>query len=232
MITLRKSEDRGKLDREWLKAYYSFTFNTYHDPAHMGFGPLRVINEDRFGPGRGFGMHPHEDMEIITYVRSGVLGHEDNTGGKGVLRPGDIQRMSAGSGVMHSEFNPSETDVLHLFQIWIEPNVMGATPRYGEAHFDDADKQGKLLLIVSGDGRDSSMAIYQDASIYAGILGAGDKLTHKIAPSRRVYVQVVEGDITIGGQHVTTGDAVKIEGEAEVVLENATKAEVLLFDLP
>jgi quercetin 2,3-dioxygenase len=232
MVTLRKSEERGQLNREWLKAYYSFTFNTYFDPNHMGFGPLRVINEDRFGPGRGFGMHPHENMEIITYVRGGMLGHEDNTGGKGVLRPGDIQRMSAGSGVMHSEFNPSETETLHLFQIWIEPNVQGAPPRYGEAHFDDADKQGKLLLIVSGDGRDGSMPIYQDADIFAGILGRGDTLTHTIAPGRRVYIQVVEGNITIAGAQVTTGDAVKIEDETHVVLENATKAEVLLFDLP
>jgi hypothetical protein len=232
MITLRKSDERGRFQRGWLDARYSFSFNTYYSPDAMGFGPLRVINEDRFGAGGGFGMHPHEDMEIITYVRAGSLAHQDSTGGVGLLKPGDIQRMSAGSGVEHSEFNPSQTETLHLFQIWIEPNAYGMPPRYDEAHFEDADKQGRLLLLASETGRDGSMPIYQNADLFAGILGTGDTLTHTLAPNRRAYLHVVEGDITVNGHRLTTGDALKAEGESSLTLADATHAEVLLFDLP
>lgn len=231
MITLRRSEERGHAQRAWLDAYHSFSFNTYYDPKQMGFGPLRVINEDRFGPGRGFGMHPHEDMEIITYVRSGVLGHQDSTGGQGVLKPGDVQRMSAGRGVQHSEFNASESEVLHLFQIWIEPNVLGVEPRYGEQHFSDADKRGKWLLIASGDGREGSMHIYQDADLYASILLADQPQTHALKPGRLAYLHVVEGTVTVNGHILNTGDAIKVVDEAELVLSTETGAEVLLFDL-
>jgi quercetin 2,3-dioxygenase len=231
-MTIRRSQERGHANRGWLDAYHSFSFNTYYDPTNMGFGPLRVINEDKFGPGRGFGMHPHEDMEIITYVLSGELAHEDNTGGKGILRPGDIQRMSAGTGVFHSEANASSTEWLHLFQIWIEPSVLKATPRYEDRHIPVSAKQGQWATLVSGTGRDGAMHIHQDAEILTTLLEPGETREHALAPNRRAYVHVVSGEVTLGEAVLQSGDAARLEGENLLTLTAQTASEVLLFDLP
>lgn len=232
MMTIRRSNERGHADRGWLEAYHSFSFNTYYDPTNMGFGPLRVINEDKFGPGRGFGMHPHEDMEIITYVLSGALVHEDNTGGKGVLKPGDIQRMSAGTGVFHSEANASPTEWLHLFQIWIEPSVLGAVPRYGESHLSESEKRDKWAVVVSGTGRDGAMQIHQDAELLTTILEPGESREHTLEAGRRAYVHIVSGEVSVNGQVLSTGDAGKLEHESQITLLASAPSEVLLFDLP
>lgn len=232
MLTIRRSAERGYADRGWLKAYHSFSFASYYDPTNLGFGPLRVINEDRFGPGRGFGMHPHENMEIITYVLSGALAHEDDTGGKGVLKPGDIQRMSAGTGVFHSEYNASPTEWLHLFQIWIEPNVLEAAPRYEERSLTDDDKRGKWAVLVSGTGRDGAMHIHQDAELLATLLEPGETRSHSLAAGRRTYVHVVQGEVSVNGEVLQTGDAARLEDESAVTLVASTASEVLLFDLP
>jgi len=232
MITLRPSAERGHANRGWLDAYHSFSFNTYYDPKHMGFGPLRVINEDRFGPSRGFGMHPHENMEIVTYVLSGALAHQDSTGGQGVLKPGDLQRMSAGTGVMHSEFNASPTEWLHLFQIWIEPSVLGATPRYEDRHIPESEKRGKWAVLVSGTGREGALHIHQDAEILATLLEPQESRTHTLAPGRRAYVHVVQGEATLNGRTLTTGDAALVTEETELTLFAHTVSEVFLFDLP
>ncbi len=232
MMTIRRSNERGHASRGWLDAYHSFSFNTYYDPTNMGFGPLRVINEDKFGPARGFGMHPHENMEIITYVLSGSLAHEDNTGGKGVLKPGDIQRMSAGTGVFHSEYNASESEWLHLFHIWIEPSVLGATPRYGESHIPESEKRGKWAVVVSETGREGSMPIYQDAELLTTLLEPGESREHALAANRRAYVHVVSGEVTLNGQVLATGDAAKLEQESVVIIQASAASEVLLFDLP
>jgi quercetin 2,3-dioxygenase len=232
MLTIRRSHERGHANRGWLDAYHSFSFNTYYDPTNMGFGPLRVINEDKFGPGRGFGMHPHENMEIVTYVLAGFLAHEDNTGGKGVLKPGDIQRMSAGTGVFHSEANASPTEWLHLFQIWIEPNVLGATPRYGESHLPESAKRGKWAVVVSGTGRDGAMHIYQDAELLTTLLEPGEERGHTLAAGRRAYVHIVTGEVRVNGEVLKTGDAARIEDETELTLVASAASEVLLFDLP
>ena len=232
MLTIRRSNERGHANRGWLDAYHSFSFNTYHDPTNMGFGPLRVINEDKFGPSRGFGMHPHENMEIITYVLSGSLAHEDNTGGKGILRPGDIQRMSAGTGVFHSEANASDTEWLHLFQIWIEPNILGAAPRYGESHIPESAKRGKWAVVASGTGREGAMEIYQDAELLTTLLEPGESREHTLATGRLGYVHIVAGEVTVNGQLLATGDAAKLEQETLVSLQAHAASEVLLFDLP
>jgi quercetin 2,3-dioxygenase len=233
MLTIRRSEDRGHAQRGWLDAYHSFSFNTYYDPKFMNFGPLRVINEDRFGATHGFGMHPHENMEIVTYVRSGLLAHEDSTGAKGVLRPGDVQRMSAGRGVTHSEFNASETETLHLFQIWIEPKAehLGATPRYGEVHFSDAEKTNQWRLIASESGRDGSLPIYQDVDLYATILPAGQGQTHALTSGRSAYLHVVAGELSVNNVALKTGDALMVENEAMLLCESTETTELLLFDL-
>lgn len=232
MITLRRSNERGHANHGWLDSYHSFSFASYQDPHHMGFGPLRVINEDRVAPGQGFGTHGHRDMEIISYVLSGALEHKDNMGNGSVLRPGYVQRMSAGKGVMHSEFNPSPDDLVHFLQIWIEPNVTGIQPGYEETQFSDVEKRGKLRLIASPDGRDGSVKIHQDASVYASLLDAGAKVSHALAAGRQAYVHVVRGSISANGEALTTGDAAKIDGENSIELFDAKDAEVLLFDLP
>jgi quercetin 2,3-dioxygenase len=232
MITLRRSAERGHADHGWLNSYHSFSFAGYQDPNHMGFGPLRVINEDRVAPGQGFGTHGHRDMEIISYVLSGALAHKDNMGNGSVLRPGYVQRMSAGKGVMHSEFNHSPNDLVHFLQIWIEPNVTGIAPGYEETQFDDESKRGKLRLIASPDGRDGSVTIHQDAYVYASLLDGADQVSHALAHGRDVYVHVVRGDLKVNGQALTTGDAAKLSGETLVELAQAKDAEILLFDLP
>ncbi|MEH6434530.1 pirin family protein [Massilia sp. DD77] len=232
MLDVRKSNDRGAASFGWLKSRHTFSFGHYHDPKHMGFGPLRVINEDHVQPGRGFDSHGHRDMEIISYVLDGALEHKDSMGNGSVLRYGDVQRMSAGSGVVHSEYNHSKTEGVHFLQIWIEPNTVGEAPGYEEKHFDAASKTGRLRLIASNDGRDGSVSMRQDASIYASILNGGDAVSHRLAPGRQAYVHVVRGRVTINGVGLAGGDALKVTGEDLVSLDQAEAAEVLVFDLP
>jgi len=232
MITLRKSGERGHADHGWLRSFHSFSFADYQDPNQMGFGALRVINEDRVQPGTGFGTHGHRDMEIISYVLDGALEHKDNMGNGSVIRPGDVQRMSAGRGVMHSEFNPSDRDVVHFLQIWIEPGVRGVNPSYEERRFDANAKRGTLRLIASPDGREGSVTINQDALLFAALLDGAERATHRLAAGRRAYVHVARGGVTVNGQSLEAGDALKATDTAEVVLEAGKQAEVLLFDLP
>jgi quercetin 2,3-dioxygenase len=231
MITLRKATERGHANRGWLDSYHSFSFADYHDPQQMGFGSLRVINEDVVQPGKGFGTHGHRDMEIITYILAGALGHKDSMGNGSVIRPGDVQRMSAGKGVLHSEFNPSQSELVHLLQIWIEPNVIGIEPGYEEKHFDAASKRGRLRLIASSDGRDGSVLIHQDAAVYAALIDGGERVTHQLAPQRKAYVHVARGRVSVNGAGLGAGDALKAGGESALVLERGDNAEILLFDL-
>ena len=231
MITLRRSTDRGYADHGWLNSYHSFSFAGYHDPAHMGFGPLRVINDDRIQPDTGFGTHGHRDMEIISYVLEGELAHKDNLGNGSVIRPGDVQRMSAGTGVQHSEYNHAKAPT-HFLQIWIEPDVQGIAPGYEEKHFSPADKRGQLKLVASPDGADGSVKVHQDAKIYAGLFDGTEAAQFALATNRKVYVHVARGSIEINGEKLSPGDAAKISGEVAVALANGAAAEVLLFDLP
>jgi redox-sensitive bicupin YhaK (pirin superfamily) len=231
MLEIRKSDDRGLADHGWLRSFHSFSFADYHDPEHMGFGDLRVINEDRIQPGTGFGTHGHRDMEIISYVLEGALAHKDNMGNGSTIVPGDVQRMSAGKGVLHSEFNQAKDGVTHFLQIWIEPGVKGIAPSYEQKHFDAASKRGKLKLVGSPDGREGSVTIHQDAFLYAGLLDGADRATHALKAGRRAYVHVARGRVTANGQALDAGDALKVADAAELVLEKAKDAEVLLFDL-
>ncbi len=232
MLNVRKSNERGAASFGWLKSRHTFSFGHYYDPKHMGFGPLRVINEDNVAPGRGFDSHGHRDMEIISYVLDGALEHKDSMGNGSVLRYGDVQRMSAGSGVVHSEYNHSKTEGVHFLQIWIEPNTTGEAPGYEEKHFDAASKTGRLRLIASSDGREGSVSMRQDASIYATILNGDDALTHQLAAGRQAYVHVIRGSVTVNGVALSGGDALKVTEETQVTLEKAEAAEVLVFDLP
>ena len=232
MLQIRHSEERGAANHGWLNSHHSFSFGSYHDPKHMGFGPLLVINEDRVTPGQGFGTHGHRDMEIISYVLDGALEHKDSMGTGSVLHYGDVQRMSAGSGVRHSEFNHSQTDGLHFLQIWIQPNVTGIAPSYEEKHFAPESKQGKLRLVASSDGRQGSVLIHQNASIYASIMQEGDALEHALDEGRTAYVHLIRGSLVVNGTPLKAGDALKLTQEAKVTLANAEDAEVLLFDLP
>ena len=231
MIALRSSGERGHANHGWLDSYHSFSFADYYDPQHMGYASLRVINEDYVQPGKGFGTHGHRDMVIITYILEGALEHKDSMGNGSVIRPDDVQRMSAGTGVQHSEFNPSPGEVVHLLQIWIEPNVSGIKPGYEEKHFDAASKRGRLRLIASRDGRDGSVTIHQDASVYAGLIDGSERASHGLASGRKAYVHVARGKITVSGHALAAGDALKADGESTLVLEHGTQAEVLLFDL-
>jgi hypothetical protein len=232
MLQVRKGNERGAADFGWLQSNHSFSFGHYHDPQHTGFGPLIVINEDRVQPEAGFGTHGHQNMEIISYVLSGALEHKDSMGNGSVLRYGDVQRMSAGTGVRHSEYNPSQSERVHFLQIWIEPNVQNIVPSYEEKHFDTQSKIGQLRLIVSPDGRDGSVSVHQDAAIYASILNEGDEVKYELASGRRAYVHVVRGRVTANGVTLTSGDALKVSDESLVTLSQAEAAEVLLFDLP
>ncbi|HZH57015.1 pirin family protein [Yanghanlia caeni] len=232
MLEIRRSDERGVAEHGWLSSRHSFSFAHYYDPEHMGFGPLRVINEDRVLPGRGFGMHGHSDMEIISYVLSGALEHKDSMGNGSVLRYGDVQRMSAGTGVMHSEFNPSSTEPVHFLQIWIMPDTRGVAPSYEEKHFDTASKTGQWRLIASPDGRDGSVRIHQNAHVHAAILGESDALGYEIADGRGVYLHVARGSVTVNGTALNAGDAVKLVQAPRIEVANAADAEVLLFDLP
>jgi len=230
MIEIRKSEERGQADHGWLRSYHSFSFADYHDAEHMGFGHLRVINEDRIQPGTGFGTHGHRDMEIISYVLEGELAHKDSMGNGSTIVPGDVQRMSAGKGVLHSEFNHAQ-DVTHFLQIWIEPRVTGIPPSYEQKHFDAASKRGRLRLVASPDGRDGSVTIHQDAFVYAALLDGADRATHKLRPGRRAYLHVARGKLTANGQPLETGDALKATNAPEITLEKGERAEALLLDL-
>jgi len=230
MIEIRKSEERSLADHGWLRSYHTFSFADYYDPENMGFGHLRVINEDRIQPGTGFGTHGHRDMEIISYVLEGALAHEDNMGNGSTIVPGDVQRMSAGKGVLHSEFNHAQ-GVTHFLQIWIEPNVTAIPPSYEQKHFDAASKKGRLCLVASPDGREGSVTIHQDAYLYAVLLDGADRAVHNLQPGRRAYLHVARGKLTANGQPLEAGDALKAVDAAEIVLEKGKDAEVLLFDL-
>jgi len=231
MIALRKAGERGYADHGWLRSFHSFSFADYYDAAHMGFGDLRVINEDRVQPGMGFGTHGHRDMEIISYVLEGALEHKDSMGNGSVIRPGDVQRMSAGKGVTHSEYNPSKAELVHFLQIWIEPDVTGIRPSYEEKHFDASSKRGRLRLVASPDGREGSVTIHQDACLYAALIDGAEKITHPLASGRRAYVHVALGSLTVDGQPLVAGDALKIEKRTEIIFEKGDQCEVLLFDL-
>jgi redox-sensitive bicupin YhaK (pirin superfamily) len=232
MLTLRRSGERGYADHGWLKSFHSFSFAEYHDPHHMGFGPLRVINEDRVAPGMGFGTHGHRDMEIISYVLEGELAHKDSMGNGSVIRPGDVQRMSAGRGVMHSEFNHASAQTTHFLQIWILPDVTGIAPSYEEKRFGAADKRGRLCLIASPDGAEGSVRIHQDARLYAGLFDGAETGTLGLAPGRRAYVHVARGRVEVNGESLSAGDAAKIMDASRVELGRGENAEVLVFDLP
>ena len=232
MLQIRKSEARGAANHGWLDSKHSFSFGNYHDPDHVGFGPLLVINEDRVQGSQGFGTHGHRDMEIISYVLSGALEHKDSMGTGSVLHYGDVQRMSAGTGVRHSEFNHNADEKVHFLQIWIQPNQVGIPPSYEEKNFTVESKLGTLRLIASSDGREGSVLIHQDASIFATILRSGDAVEHKLAAGRIAYVHVIRGDVTVNGTALKGGDALKLTAEELVTLGNATDAEVLVFDLP
>ena len=232
MIEIRRGVDRGYTDHGWLQSFHSFSFAGYRDPRHMGFGPLRVINEDRVAPGAGFGTHGHRDMEIVSYVLEGALAHRDSMGNGSVIRPGDVQRMSAGRGVMHSEFNHEQTGRTRFLQIWIEPAALGIDPGYEEKRFDPAQKRGRFALIASADGREGSVRIHQDACLFAGLFDGDEAASIALAPGRRGYAHVVDGTVTINGCPLVGGDALKLTGEPRVEVSAANGAEVLVFDLP
>ena len=232
MIQLRPSNARGKADHGWLRGFHSFSFADYYDPAEMGWGPLRVINEDFIQPGTGFGEHGHRDMEIVTYLLEGPLQHKDNMNNGTVFRRPEVQRMSAGRGVLHSEFNASDKELVHLLQIWIEPDVRGIPPEYEQKAFPDQEKRGRLCLIASPDGADGSLTIHQNARLYASLLLTGETVTHVLAPGRRGYLHVVGGEITLNGERLVGGDGAKISDETALAIAATTDAEMLLFDLP
>lgn len=230
-LAVRKAEDRGRANFGWLDSKHSFSFGHYYDPEHMGFGPLRVINDDRVAPGGGFPTHPHSDMEIISYVLQGALEHKDSLGTGSVIRPGDVQRMSAGTGVRHSEYNASKSEPVHFLQIWIIPEKEGLKPSYEQKTFADSDKRGRLLLIASRDGREGSVVVHQDVDLYATLLEKGDAITHDIAPQRGGWVQVARGSIVLNGEPLKEGDGVAITTSGLLSLEGVADAEVLLFDM-
>ncbi len=232
MNEVRRSQERGFADHGWLKSYHTFSFADYYDPKHVEFGPLRVINEDRVQAGAGFGTHGHRDMEIISYVLSGELAHKDSMGNGSTIRPGDVQRMSAGSGVRHSEFNPSPTEGTHFLQIWIQPNQTNIAPSYEEKRFAAAEKRGRLRLIVSPDRAQGSLLIHQDARLYAGLFDGAETADLTVETGRRLYVQVARGAIEANGVALSAGDALQISRGSQLRLQHGKEAEVLVFDLP
>lgn len=231
MLTIRRSAERGHANHGWLDSFHTFSFANYYDPGHMGFGALRVINDDRIAAGRGFGTHGHRDMEIITYVLDGAIAHKDSMGSGSTIQPGNVQRMSAGRGVMHSEFNPRADQETHLLQIWIEPDVTGIAPEYEEKAFSDEQKRGRLQALVSGDGIDGSMKIHQNVRLYAGLFDGDESATLDLAPGRRAWVHVARGSVVANGIELAAGDAVAITDETRVALSGGKDAEVLVFDL-
>ncbi len=232
MIERRAAAERGHATHGWLDSHHSFSFADYHDPKHMGYGPLRVINEDRVEPGAGFGMHGHRDMEILSYVLEGELAHRDNMGNGSTIRPGDVQRMSAGRGVMHSEMNPSRDARVHFLQIWIEPAARGIDPGYEQVRVPDEAKRGRLALVAGPAGSGAAVTIHQDASVYATMLDGAETVEHPLAPGRRAYVHVARGEVRVNGIALGAGDAVKLAGESSVRMDGGAHAEALIFDLP
>ena len=231
MIELRRAAERGHANHGWLDSYHSFSFADYYDPRHVGYGPLRVINEDRVSPGSGFGTHGHRDMEIISYVLEGALGHEDSMGNGSTIVPGDVQRMSAGTGVRHSEYNHEKSGVTHFLQIWIEPKFTGIKPSYEQKHFSAEDKRGRLRLIASADGAEGSVTIHQDARVYAGLFEGAEAARLEIGPGRKTYVHMARGSASVNGQPLGAGDALKTDARA-IDIREGRGAEVLVFDLP
>lgn len=231
MLTIRKSQDRGYADHGWLQSFHSFSFAGYYDPRHMGFGNLRVINEDRVAPGMGFGTHGHRDMEIVSYVLEGNLAHKDSMGNVVGIPPGDVQRMSAGRGVTHSEFNHAQGQTTHFLQIWIEPDVRGIPPSYEQKTIPDTDKRGALRLVASPDGAAGSVTIHADARMYAGLFDGEESATLAIDPARKAYVYVARGSLVVNGQALGTGDAALLSAESRITLDGGRQAEVLVFDL-
>jgi quercetin 2,3-dioxygenase len=232
MQELRRSDERGLADHGWLKSRHSFSFADYFDPDHVHFGPLRVINEDRVAPGGGFDTHGHRDMEIVSYVLAGALEHKDSMGTGSIIKPGDVQRMSAGKGVQHSEFNASPSEPVHFLQIWIVPDVTGIAPEYEQKHFAAAEKRGRLRLVAAKDGREGAVKVHQNASVYAGLFHGAETATLALAPGRKAYVHVASGSIDANGTALAAGDALKLSDVAELKLERGNDAEVLVFDLP
>jgi redox-sensitive bicupin YhaK (pirin superfamily) len=232
MHEVRRSQERGFADHGWLKSFHTFSFADYYDPEHVEFGPLRVINEDRVQAGAGFGTHAHRDMEIISYVLSGELAHKDSMGNGSTIRPGDVQRMSAGSGVRHSEFNPSQAEGTHFLQIWIQPDKLNLEPSYEEKRFAAQEKRGRLRLIVSSDRADGSLLIHQDARIYAGLFDGAEQAVLEVKSGRRLYVHVARGALMANGVALEAGDALKVTDGTQLRLEQGKDAEVLVFDLP
>jgi redox-sensitive bicupin YhaK (pirin superfamily) len=231
MIRVRKSDERGHANYGWLNTRYTFSFAGYYDPDHVGFRTLRVLNDDVIDPGQGFGSHPHQDMEIITYVLEGALAHKDSTGGGSVIGPGDVQRMSAGTGIVHSEFNHSQTERVHLLQIWIDPDTMGIEPGYEQKTFTEDDKRGRLRLIASPDGGDASVTIRQDALLYASSLDEGEDVKYDIAPGRHAWIHVATGSIRLNGHRLNGGDGAAVSDEPNITLSGVHLGDVLLFDL-
>ena len=232
MLEVRRSAERGYFDHGWLKSYHTFSFADYHDPAWIAYGPLRVINDDRVAPGQGFGKHAHRDMEIITYILEGELEHQDSMGNGSIIRVGDVQRMSAGTGVTHSEFNPSDKQEVRLLQIWIHPEVTRLAPGYEQKHFAAADKRGRLRLIASREGEDGSVVIHQDARLYAGLFDGAERADFPVSAGRRAWLQVARGAIAVDGTRLQAGDGARTAGPAQLQLHGGAQAEVLVFDLP
>jgi len=231
MITVRRASERGRSATDWLDSRHTFSFAEYHDPRHMGLGPLRVINDDRVAPASGFGRHPHRDMEILSYVLEGQLEHGDSMGNGSVIRPGDVQRMTAGTGVVHSERNPSATEPVHFLQIWIEPERRGLPPGYEQKRFEAEQKRGVLRLVASRDGRDGSVQVHRDVGVYASVLGPGQRVEAAIAPGRRAWVQVARGRVRVDGQALDEGDGAAVEKQERIALEGRDESEILVFDL-
>ncbi|HYX74025.1 MAG TPA: pirin family protein [Steroidobacteraceae bacterium] len=232
MLEIRRSADRGRADHGWLKSFHTFSFADYYDPNWVGYGPLRVINDDRVAPGQGFGKHGHRDMEILTYILAGRLEHKDSMGNGAVMRVGDVQRMSAGTGVTHSEFNPSATEEVHFLQIWVLPEALRLAPGYEQKHFTAADKRGRLRLIAAHGGEDGAVLIHQDARIYAGLFDGAERTELRVAEGRRAWLQVARGSLSIDGTRVSAGDGARTAGPADLLLCDGADAEMLLFDLP
>jgi redox-sensitive bicupin YhaK (pirin superfamily) len=231
MIRVRKASERGHFDHGWLDTYHTFSFSRYYDPRQMGFRALRVINEDRVTPGRGFGTHPHEDMEIVTYVLDGALEHRDSLGTGSTIRPGELQRMTAGTGILHSEFNPSPTEPVHLYQIWLLPEREGLKPSYEQKAFPEEERRNRLRLVASPDGRDGSLAIRQDARLYLASLDGGREVRHEASPGRHAWLQVLQGGVSVNGLPMSAGDGAAVSGESSLAIEADGPSEVLLFDL-
>ncbi|MBE9095532.1 pirin family protein [Tychonema sp. LEGE 07203] len=231
MITVRKSEARGHANRGWLDSYHTFSFADYYDPNYMNFRSLRVINEDVISPGKGFGTHGHSDMEIITYVLEGALEHKDSLGTGAVIKPGEVQRMSAGTGIQHSEFNYSQNDPVHLLQIWLVPDTNGLTPSYEQRDFSVEERRGKLRLVAARDARDGAVKVHQDVDLYAAVLDKDSQVSHALQPNRHAWLQVARGSVLVNGLTLENGDGAAVSGESELVIEAAADAEILLFDL-